>query len=129
MANNYLQFCEVLKLNNEKETAWWEANPDEEDWPEGVDISTFDNGEGVCVRFMAEESGDVDALGKLIYRFMVETDSQGTFSLTWSETCSKMRVGEFGGGYMVVSNKGCAIQRAHELAQQEILALGKGDQK
>lgn len=126
MANNYLQFSGALELKNKKEVKWWEKElkrraAKDEPWPEGVDVVTTKEGEHTVILFMAEESGDTEDLSNLIYRFMKETDSKTVFGFAWSETCSKMRVGEFGGGFAVISAAdGIVIRNVHELMFQEL---------
>jgi hypothetical protein len=53
--------------------------------------------------FSDDGSGDIDLLGNFMQEFFIYADSDSYFSLAWSISCSRPRVGEFGGGAMIVT--------------------------
>ena len=53
----------------------------------------------------AEEDGNINMIGKMVQAFFNTFRPDGIFYLTYADTCSKMRIDEFGGGAMVVTAK------------------------
>ena len=51
----------------------------------------------------SEESGNVDQAVLLIQEFLKEFRPADVHFLSWSETCSKMRINEFGGGTVLIT--------------------------
>jgi hypothetical protein len=51
----------------------------------------------------AEESGNVDYAAALIQAFLERFRPEQAHTLTWSETCSQMRIDEFGGGAILIT--------------------------
>jgi len=130
MANNYLQFSEMIEnltpdekewvqmtlfhelgeVGNEKaDEAFLDAlglgTPTGMDDPEGWPDFNWDivDRDGVHLWIYAEESGDIDHVGAFVRSFLAKFRPKEVFKLTWSETCSKLRVGEFGGGALFVT--------------------------
>lgn len=131
MANNYLQFSESLELKNPEEKEWFRRYLDavdrdsEEHWGRAgtplTEASRF--WDDLCkehdcevlsfnvdirdthVSFVAEEGGNPDEVAKWVQHFFKEMRPTGKdfFTLSWAETCSKMRTGEFGGGALCVT--------------------------
>jgi len=124
MANNYRQFSFALKLANKKESEWCQK--------ELSRLSKIDDGEGgetstdfdwtvfpvkkLTVDTGAEESphvwfrdngeyGNVEQIADFVQSYFKKFYKQGYFVMTWSDTCSKHRIGEFGGGLAVVTAK------------------------
>jgi hypothetical protein len=50
----------------------------------------------------ADESFDLDHILAFVQRFLQRFRPEDIFAMTWAETCSRPRIGEFGGGWMVV---------------------------
>jgi hypothetical protein len=109
MANNYLQFSEVLKLKNATQVKWAYAyltKPARDESDEhglGFDWS-IDEKRELWLRDDGEY-GDVDAVASFVQAYLVKFDPQGIFTLSWAETCSSPRAGEFGGGAFCVTAK------------------------
>lgn len=114
MANNYHQWSAEIDNLTAAELDWFETSLDEEredladlpwycDAAESIDFSRYIDRDECCIHFYAEESGDLESLEALIKKFIRKFRPDFIFSVTWADTCSKMRVGEFGGGAMVVS--------------------------
>ena len=117
MAQNYMQFSEVidnltveehdwfkkaLALNNDggyddgvESPAWWDDGS--ESFGFEYDLGTSE------IQLYSEEYGNIDTVQALVSEFISLFRKDYVFTLSWSDSCSKMRVGEFGGGGMIVS--------------------------
>lgn len=131
MANNYTRFSEILHLANATEAKWWEdemARVEDTDEPlaDGVDIYVVND---EAVQFIAEDCGDIEALGYVVQRFLQVHKNTGVFTLTWADTCSKMRTGEFSGGYMIVTAESVDIQSVGDLLFKASGAYTKGERR
>ena len=145
MANDYLQFSEVLTHLTAEEEAWLQQqlthiyvfgdkenteeempenlNPDAADWSglrlwrnvDDIDYPDdtgfqyeFDDGDkwddwGRHLWLYAEEYGEPTAVAHLIQQFLKRFRPDQCWGLTFARTCSRMRVGEFGGGAVFVT--------------------------
>lgn len=132
MANNYTQFSEKILLNNGKEMLWWKQHLDiteetrdawdEEGRPitdearffyrttEGGSDWSFNHRVKIdmettryCVWFSSWKNGNVDQVAKLVQLFAQEMRPDLHFTLSWADTCDKLRIGEFGGGAVIVT--------------------------
>ena len=132
MANNYLQFSEAISQLTEEERAWCEARlrhleealpafdkdgenensvpgaPEDEPYLSGVMCLGFQwsidrEQDGYCLWMYAEESGDVEHVALFAQEFLARFRPHDYFTLTWAETCSKPRIGEFSGGAIFVT--------------------------
>lgn len=125
MANNYCQFSEMIDEITPEEAAWirsvllldtedqdqWEElrkllgspNADLEFWPDfGWDLEN----KGTSLWLYSEEGANTENLGLFVKAFLKKFRPEGIFKVTGADWCSKLRVGEFGGWWMVVtSNK------------------------
>lgn len=117
MANNYVLFSEELTGLNDADVKWIEDNilyyaRSEEAldmYGAGFDFEWADTNTGKSVVFYSEDSGSVDAVIELVAKFAKERRSANPnfrWKIEWACTCSKPRVGEFGGGAAVVSPAG-----------------------
>ena len=153
MANNYLHFSEQISDLTDEEIKFlndafgWTPpyNEDNElpegfEWPhwydqdaEGVgfeyDLNYDLNQEERSLWVYAEEYGNVDTLAALVHELIVKFRPDYVFTLTYSETCSKPRLGEFGGGAIVVSKYGTRSINAHGWVSEESLAIADRIQK
>lgn len=84
----------------------------------------------------SEESFDVDAVVAAVQRFLQRFRPEDIFAMSWSETCSKPRTGEFGGGWIAVSANDCesgntweASGKAVDRLQEEIKCLKRKKKK
>ena len=65
---------------------------------------TIDNAEHVAELWLhADESGDPEQVAAFLRAFLKKFDPNGSLWFSWANTCSKMRVNEFGGGAAVVT--------------------------
>jgi hypothetical protein len=58
----------------------------------------------------SEESGNVENVADTVLAFFRKFKLDKTFTLTWSEACSSMRVGEFSGGGFIVMPLGRKVR-------------------
>ncbi len=104
MADNYLQFSEFIEV-----PAAQHPQADAIIKRVKAKIEAEDEYFGVCVELehrgvwlYADEHGDTDHLEALVRALVEELEIDEPFTCAWSYTCSKPRIGEFGGGAMVV---------------------------
>jgi hypothetical protein len=147
LANNYLQFSEVIQQLTPAEERWLNeqlsfvyvfdgeeldeehlpgtkhpedadyrgcrAFSDMEDADSGDDDAGFEHAFGTDeggpenwgrhLWIYAEEGGDVERVAHLVQKFLKKFRPDECWSLSYSTTCSKPRVGEFGGGAVFVT--------------------------
>ena len=128
MANNYTQFSEVIPRLTPDEEAWIreqldsgamqdESRRSQLAWKpefEDIDYVTFewsvedDNDEDVdsCGRHLwlhSDESGSPIDVAAFVQAFLKKFRPDQSFALTWADTCSKPRVGEFSGGALFIT--------------------------
>ena len=153
MANNYLQFSEVLSNLTDAEEKWLyeqleyvpievesgdsdtsrtcprfmldmpEMDPD---YAETNFSYEFEDDEASDSRYLwlyTEESGDPDHAAYLVHKFLKQFHPNDCWSLTYATTCSKMRIGEFGGGGVFVTAKGIRYSNAYDFVEQERAAF------
>lgn len=118
MANNYLVFSESYCLNQAAIAAAKEWLEREED------NLTFDtefgvNGEHNLVVY-AEECGEPEQVVEFLKHLLPHLPEDTVFTLTWAETCSKPRPGEFGGGAVIVRKSGETWMNTHEWVRQQL---------
>lgn len=123
MANNYQQWATEITDLTEAEMAWFKAcltwkppynadyelpddfeSPDWYDWDaEGVGFEYDFHEKGRTLHVYATESGNLNTLEELMREFIEKFRPNYVFTVQWADSCSRMRVDEFGGGAMVVS--------------------------
>ena len=167
MANNYLQFSEVIPQLTTQEADWLRAQLEvvcvfgehehpEDKLPPGLDRDkadwigcrayrdmldydpnygwdlgfeydfSLDGRDQVWGRHLwlyADESGAVDRVAHLVQKFLKALRPDESWSLTWAVSCSKPRVGEFGGGAVVVTAEEITWQDAYDFAADRQLSL------
>ncbi len=72
------------------------------------------------------EYGRVDCVGHLVQKFLKRFRPSDFWSLTYSASCSKQRVGEFGGGAVFVTADKIVWCNAHDFVEQQRRALEEG---
>ena len=167
MANNYLQFSEVIPQLTTQEADWLRRQLEivcvfgkhehpEDKLPPGLDRDkadwigcrayrdmlgydpNWDADVGFEYQFSrddrdkdwgrhlwlyADESGAGDRVAHLVQKFLKEFRPDGCWSLTWAVSCSKPRVGEFGGGAVFVTAEEIGWQDAYDFAADRQLSL------
>jgi len=125
MADNFLQFsAEIPKLNDE-ERAWAKAHldlfgdeaPQEgdknyEEFTELIGVYELDCDDDTLgfdwqvdndLWIYGELSGNPDHVAAFVQMFLKKFRPEDAFAMSWSTTCSKMRIDEFGGGAIFVT--------------------------
>lgn len=105
MADYFTQFSENIT----------ELTPDERDWIRHR-LSPEDTGDSVWPDFgwafvnadetlwiHSDESGSVDNVAAFVQEFLRKFRPTSFWKLTWASTCSRLRVGELGGGALFVT--------------------------
>src|SRR5689334_18897111 len=118
MANNYTQFSEAIERITPEERSWIESQLDPDSWgeeppeweaPLEEEYLSFewslDEIEG-SLWLYAEESGDPDEVARFVRAFLARFRPGDRFSLTYADSCSKPRLGEFSGGAVFVTRDG-----------------------
>ena len=111
MANNYTQFSLALNIKSAAEKTWWEdtlrAAADTEVDETGGSGADFDyEVSDTEVWFHDDgEQGNLEQIEGFVQAYLKKFNPKGYFVIEWASTCSKARVGEFGGGLAVVTAK------------------------
>ena len=71
----------------------------------------------------AEEGGNPDNVAHLVQKFLKKFRPNQCWSLTYATTCSKPRVGEFGGGAIFITADEINWQNAYDFVEQERTAF------
>ena len=125
MANNYCQFSCALEAPTPKEIKWLkkkleELEEQQEDDYEGMNfqanIEIADAAGGKMLWIHADESGSPDDVANFVQAFLVANRPKDSFVFSWSFTCSKPRLDEFGGGACFVTAKKMKFFDAQSLA-------------
>ena len=171
MADNYLEFSEVIGNLTEPEEAWLkeqlqpirafadneypedavpaELADTEPDWS-GVRFlrdkpdhdSQFDTldfeydfhddhdtgGWGRHLWVYTEDWGDASNVAWLVQTFLKKFRPDQCWSLTYATTCSKPRVGEFGGGAVFVTAEAISWQNAYDFIEDQRAAFERKEQ-
>lgn len=117
MANSYTLFSESIDNLTEEESKWWNKILDgigEVDFEfldplvewECIDFQYRFEGEGSSLWIFSDECGVVDQVICLVREFLSLHRPGEVFTLSWADTCSSPRLGEFGGGAVIVTAEG-----------------------
>lgn len=111
MADNYILFSEALGPLTKEELQWWhkainkiEVAYEQNDSDEMIDFDFHVEDDRIF--FSSMESGNIYQVCDMVHRFFKEADGdrrEDRFTLRYAYTCSKPRLGEFGGGIICVS--------------------------
>lgn len=123
MANNYRQFSEILTLNSDEEVKWCKHYLEsehynevlEEDMP--LDFQWEISGNELWI--YANEFGDLEQVAEFVHKYLLEFNKDEFWSLTFSETCSKPRIGEFSGGAIFVDKDGWEYHSAYQWVREQ----------
>jgi len=102
MADYFVQFSEIVPCASKEQQEWFLR-----ELAEGVkDGTTYPpcefSADGKDVWVYSEDSGDIGALAGIVATFQERFGIEEPWSLSWAGTCSNPRVGDFGGGGIVV---------------------------
>jgi hypothetical protein len=137
MADNYLQFSESLDALTPKEAKWLAGQLAEDpetgcpvfllDYddrePDDTDCGFQHDFEGPrkhrSLWLSAEERGDVGRVAHLVRKFLKQFRPSQCWSLTYATTCSKLRLGEFGGGAVFVTAQDIRWNNAYDYIEEQ----------
>jgi len=143
MADNYLEFSEVIDNLTTAEGDWLDQQLDTDakadcpvflaDFPGrdpydtdcGFTYSFEEYGGRRWLSLTSAEGSNVDYLTHLIGKFLRRFRPDQCWSLTYSISCSKMRIGEFGGGAVFVTADKINQQCAYSWVEQQQAAFQK----
>ena len=120
MADNYLQFSERLDLATSAEADWLRHELEEDpetgrprfllDFPDpedadscGFEYEFREEPEDRHLWIYAEDTGTLEHVAHLVQKFLKRFHPDQCWSLSYATTCSKPRVGQFGGGAVFVT--------------------------
>jgi hypothetical protein len=153
MADNYLLFSEAVDELTPEEEAWLRerleegpvrdafvaeavaADPsfDGEMFPGfqwELKTADADDDDGLVATYLwvySEDNGNVDHVVVLVQAFLVQFRQDYAFTISWAETCSKPRIGEFSGGAaMVTARKKSYLSAAAWVFEQAELEAALG---
>jgi hypothetical protein len=146
MANNYSQFSEGMFENlTAEEEKWITEVLKEKDTEEVQDLLgdvQFDAEMWPGFQFEIEEENKVrylwlysneyvcsDNVIAFLQAFIRKFRPDAIVSFTWADYCSRLRVGEFGGGWGVVTAEKCETGSAHGEAARITEELSTGGKK
>ena len=109
MANNYTSFSFQVKCPSEEA-----ANTLEDSLGSAMDAGVeadaerwlgleYAEAEGNTVWIAGEEGTDLEYLADVLQDYLQHNDPEGSIGFTWADTCSKLRVDEFGGGAVFIT--------------------------
>lgn len=85
-----------------------------------------DSGE---VWFYSEEAEEPMVVAEVVHHFFLEFRKKAkpppVFTLTWATFCDKLRIGEFGGGALIVTREGIEVFGVHDWVDAQVDALRK----
>lgn len=140
MANNYLQFSEVIDDITPEESKWAVArltemtdkfrDTFEDGWDFQWDVhSEHDVHNKPHIWVYAEEGGEPSHVADFFQEFLKKFRPNESLSLTWASYCSKLRVGEFDGGGFFATAKDVKWFSAHSLIDDAREKFKKGLKK
>ena len=93
MANNYMQFSETIPCADDEQKRWLLTALEEEE------EHVCEHGEEEdSIWVYSEDEANLDVLVALVCAFQEKFNIEEPWSLEYASTCSKPRIGEFGGG-------------------------------
>jgi hypothetical protein len=159
MADNYLEFSEIIDDLTPDEEAWLETQMEEVCLADGREVGDededsevdwigprflsgrrdmYESDEGLGFEWQfetdrakntrrlwvyAEMNGDPNRLAHLVQDFLVVHRPKSHWSLTWAITCSKPRIGEFGGGGVFITADRMDWDDAHGFVEGRLKAF------
>jgi hypothetical protein len=136
MADNFLQFSETLDDLTPEEATWLDRQLAEDrkgcpaflqdyedrepgDTDCGFQCELVDEADNRHLWLYADEAGDVGRVAHLVQAFLKRFRPDQCWSLSYAATCSKLRVGEFGGGAVFVTADEIHWQSSDGFIEQE----------
>jgi hypothetical protein len=136
MADSFQLFSEIISAITGEERAWIEHTLACESDPqpvlqhadfelETIDIDVWPDFQWEFVEsgkelwLHGDEYGNVSHVGEFVRAFLARFRPNQCWTLTWAETCSKPRIGEFGGGGLFVTAKSVTVCNATDWVNQQ----------
>ncbi len=170
MADNYVEFSEVIPQLTDEEQAWLAGqlqtvalidgqeyavdqqpvNLAEATWrgprflSQATHFDDCDDGPGFQFRFcpneagspwgrhlwlFSDEYGDLDQVAELVQQFLRRFRPSQSWAMCYAATCSKPRVGEFGGGAVIITAKRIVWHDAQAIAEREQSGVASNQHK
>lgn len=143
VANNYTQFSQGIDHVTPEERAWIENQLDPDHWrdtPPKWDAPVEDGqvacewsldpssphrelGEVESFFWVHEDSGDPEQVSAFIRAFLAKFQPDDHFVLTYAETCSSPRLGEFSGGAIIVTRDEIRRLSVYDWVEHEVASL------
>jgi hypothetical protein len=127
MDNDYTQFSEVLPNLTDEEVQWLteQLETDYEDLEVLYEFDTDEqpDGWGRYLWLYADESADLEQVAGFVQKFLRHSRPDQYWSLTFACTCSKPRVGAFGGGAAFVTANDIQWQDSYSFIEAEAEAF------
>ena len=133
MADNYQLFSQVISELIPKERAWLkrmlECQQPAKLQAAGFDLQAIepDDWPGIAWEFIdnqlwlhGDECGNVSHVAELVRAFLARFRPNQCWQLTWAETCSRPRIGEFSGGGVFVTATGVKFCIPHDWLRLQI---------
>ena len=146
MADNYLQFSESLDALTPEEAQWLRqqleedphtycpeflkdfADREADDTDCGFACDFRDDAQERSLWISAEEHGDVWRVAHLVQKFLRQFRPDQCWSLTYANTCSKLRLGEFGGGAVFITADDVRGNDSYDYIEEQRLAFTRRQQ-
>ena len=151
MADNYLLFSAPVDANTEEELCWlvdtamqlyvdqewpsWaremiEFDPEDLTLPE---FTHYDSDTEKSLVIYSQDNASPEAVVPLVQKFFQRFRPHGIFHLCWATTCSRPRVGEFGGGAVFITAESVEWMSTWSWAEEQkasaFVQLGDGTQQ
>ena len=141
MADSYTEFSEIIENLTIEEASWLDHQlstaPDADcpiflkdcpdRYPGDSDCGfgySFEEHDGRCWLWIGSSEGcNVDYVAHLVQKFLKQFRPGQCWSLTYAVTCSKLRVGEFGGGAVFVTADEIYDHNAYAFVDQQRAAF------
>jgi hypothetical protein len=132
VASNYLSFSEEIETESEEAARWIEQQLEKAESSEDGCICCYSR-DGAKIWVYSEEDADLGRLEDILSEYQTKFGDQKAIIMSWAHTCSKPRLGEFGGGAtVIVAGKIKNLDArnwAEKLARQMVPGHGKEEKK
>ena len=136
MSNNYRQWSEMIENLTEQEVSWIEGNwcdnsafIPEDDYMFEWSICRDGHNDPVALSIISHEGDSIDCVATCVMAFFQEFPDRHdeVFVLRWADTSDGMRVGEFGGGAMIVTAEKVYMMFTDVWVAEKLKEIGKGE--
>lgn len=115
MASNYTSFSFVIQDLNKEQVSWLSKKLSvNEDFAE----HRYSLNEPLDITIYSEGYADLEGLAELLQEFLKNFNLDRSIGFEYACTCSKPRVGEFGGGCMLVSKEDIKLKTTYDILEE-----------